>query len=427
VTIPTALQRLTSDGWLLFATRFVRLFAYGSLSVVLVFYLVGVGLSEPQTGMLLTLTLVGDTVVSLFLTTRADRIGRRRMLIVGAVLMAAAGLVFASTGNIWLLVLAGTVGVISPSGQEVGPFLSIEQAALSHVVTDRTRTDVFAWYTLTGSLATALGALAGGTATRVLQDAAMPPVSSYRMVVILYAALGVILAVLFTRLSRAAEATTLGEKKAFRPTFAGLSGLDRSRGVVMKLSALFALDSFGGGFVVQSFAAYWFYLRFGVHPETLGVIFFWANILAGISALLASRLASRFGLITTMVGTHLPSNVLLILVPLMPTLPLAILVLLVRFSISQMDVPTRQSYVMAVVSPEERSAAAGITGVARTIGAAIGPVFVGVMFARPALINLPFFIAGTLKIAYDLLLYRAFAAVQPPEERPEETSTSVSK
>ena len=382
---------------------------------MLVFYLIGVGLSEPQVGMLLTLTLVGDTIVSLYLTTRADRIGRRRMLIIGAALMVAAGLVFASTGHLWLLVLAGTLGVISPSGQEVGPFLSIEQAALSHVVSDRTRTEVFAWYTLTGSVATALGALAGGTITRTLQEKVMAPVSSYRMVVILYAALGMILIVFFSRLSRAAEATTLGEKTVFRATFAGLSGLGRSRDVVMKLSALFALDSFGGGFVVQSFAAYWFYLRFGVNPETLGAIFFWANIFAGISALLASRLASRFGLIKTMVATHLPSNVLLILVPLMPTLPLAVLVLLVRFSISQMDVPTRQSYIMAVVSPEERSAAAGITGVARTIGAAISPLFVGFMFARPALINLPFFIAGTLKIIYDLLLYRAFVAVQPPE------------
>ena len=409
-------QHRTRDAWLLFATRFIRLFAYGSLSVVLVFYLIGIGLTEPQTGMLLTLTLVGDTVVSLFLTTRADRMGRRRMLMVGAVLMTAAGVVFASTASLWLLVLAGTVGVISPSGHEVGPFLSIEQATLSHVVTDRTRTEVFAWYTLAGSLATALGALTGGIATRLLQWTAMGPVSSYRGVVVMYAGLGVVLAVLFSRLSRTGEATTLGEKKAFRATFAGLSGLDRSRDVVVKLSALFALDSFGGGFVVQSFAAYWFYLRFGVNPATLGAIFFWANVFAGLSALLASRLASRFGLIKTMVATHLPSNILLILVPLMPTLPSAVAVLLVRFSISQMDVPTRQSYIMAVVSPEERSAAAGVTGVARTIGAAISPLFVGLMFARPALINLPFFIAGTLKITYDLLLYRQFVAVQLPEE-----------
>ena len=414
--IPTALQRLTHDAWLLFATRFIRLFAYGSLSVVLVFYLIGLGLTESQTGLLLTLTLVGDTVVSLYLTTRADRIGRRRMLIIGAALMAAAGLAFASTRTFWLLMLAGTIGVISPSGHEVGPFLSIEQAALSHVVTDRTRTEVFAWYTLAGSLATALGALAAGTLTQALQETAMRPVSTYRMVVILYAGLGVVLACVFARLSPAAEASTLGEKAGFRGTFAGLSGLHRSRDVVMKLSALCALDSFGGGFVVQSFAAYWFYLRFGVNPGTLGAIFFWANIFAGISALLASRLAARFGLITTMVATHLPSNVLLILVPLMPTLPLAVLVLLARFSISQMDVPTRQSYIMAVVSPDERSAAAGVTGVARTIGAAISPLFVGFMFARPALIHLPFFIAGTLKITYDLLLYRGFVTIQPPEE-----------
>lgn len=414
--IPVALQSLTTDAWVLFATRFIRLFAYGSVSVVLVFYLVDIGLTAPQTGMLLTLTLAGDTIVSLFLTTQADRIGRRRTLLAGAVLMVFAGLVFASTTVLWLLVLAATVGVISPSGNEVGPFLSIEQAALSHVVTDRIRTEVFAWYTLAGSLATALGALAAGTATRVMQTT-IPAVSSYRTVVIVYAALGIILTLLFSRLSPGAEASTRSEKLASRRTLAGLAGLDRSHDVVLKLSALFALDAFGGGFVIQSFAAYWFYLRFKVDPGTLGAIFFWANIFAGISALLASRLASRFGLIRTMVATHLPSNVLLILVPLMPTLSLAVVVLLARFSISQMDVPTRQSYLMAVVSPEERSAAAGITGVARTIGAAISPLFVGFMFARPALVDLPFFIAGTLKIAYDLLLYRQFSAAQTAGEK----------
>jgi MFS family permease len=184
----------------------------------------------------------------------------------------------------------------------------------------------------------------------------------------------------------------------------------------IRTAALFGLDAFAGGFVVQSFAAYWFYLRFGVNPGTLGAIFFGANLLAGASALLASRLASRFGLVLTMVFTHLPSNVLLLLVPLMPTLPLAVLVLFARFSISQMDVPTRQSYLMAVVRPEERSAAAGITGVARTTGAASAPVFVGLLFAQPGLISVPFFIAGTLKVVYDVLLYRGFIAVQPPEE-----------
>ena len=413
--IPSALRNLTRDGWLLFLTRFLRLFAYGSLSVVLVFYLIGLGLSESQTGLLLTLTLAGDTVVSLYLTTRADRIGRRRMLVVGAILMAAAGLAFAFTHNFLLLIIAGTLGVISPSGNEVGPFLSIEQAALSHVIPARVRTEVFAWYTLAGSVATALGALCGGALTYALQTTAVATVASYRVVVICYAVLGAMLAVVFARLSVAAEVSFPGEQSS-AGTLKSFLGLGRSRRVVASLASLFALDAFAGGFVVQSFAAYWFYLRFGVDPGTLGVIFFWANIFAGISSLLASRLASRFGLVRTMVATHLPSNILLILVPLMPNLKLAVLVLLLRFSISQMDVPTRQSYTMAMVSAEERSAAAGITGVARTTGAAISPLFVGFLFARPRLISVPFFLAGTLKIVYDLLLYRKFVGLRPPEE-----------
>jgi MFS family permease len=415
---PQALRALTRDGRLLFATRFIRLLAYGALSVVLVFYLVAQRLTEAQIGLLITLTLAGDTLVSLYLTTQADRIGRRRMLIAGALLMAGAGVAFASTATFWLLVVAGTIGVISPSGNEVGPFLPIEQAALSHVASDRARTPVFAWYTFAGSIATAVGALAGGLITQWFQHSAMPPVAAYRAVVVFYAALGGVLAVLFASLSRAAEAPADGEPAAVRATFARLSGLEHSRGVVLKLSALFALDSFGGGFVVQSFAAYWFYLRFGINPAALGAIFFWANVLAAFSAFVAARLAARFGLVRTMVATHLPSNILLIMVPLMPSLPLAIAVLLARFSISQMDVPARQSYVMAVVPPRERSAAAGITGVARTLGAAVSPFFVGLMFARPSLINLPFYLAGALKIAYDLLLFNQFAAVVPPEEMP---------
>jgi MFS family permease len=409
----SALRHLTHDGALLFLTRFTRLFSYGALSVVLVFYLTGLGLDASQTGMLLTLTLLGDTVVSLFLTTQADRIGRRRILIVGAALMAGAGLIFAFTNNFLFLVVAGTIGVISPSGNEVGPFLSIEQAALSQVIPARERTAVFAWYTFIGAIATAAGSLFAGLLTQGLQRVAVTPVGSERAIIFVYAALGLLLALLFSRLSSATEA----HRDAGATTTAkSLLGIGSSRVVVLRLSALFALDAFGGGFVVQSFAAYWFYLRFGVNPATLGGIFFGANVFAGVSALVASRLASRFGLVKTMVYTHLPSNVLLFLVPLMPNLPLAISVLLLRFSISQMDVPTRQSYTMAIVRAEERSSAAGIMGVARTTGAGLAPVFAGLLFARPALISLPFFIAGALKIIYDLLLYRAFVRIQPPEE-----------
>jgi sugar phosphate permease len=232
------------------------------------------------------------------------------------------------------------------------------------------------------------------------------------MIVLLYAAVGLALVAVCSRLSRNVEVQR-GMSSDGTPR---LLGLALSKGVVIHLSALFALDAFGGGFVVQSFAAYWFYSRFGVAPAALGGIFFGANLLAGLSALLAPRLASRIGLVKTMVFTHLPSNVLLILVPLMPNLRLAVIVLLLRFSISQMDVPTRQSYVMAVVGPEERSAAAGITGVARTSGAAIAPFFAGLFFAHPTLWNVPFFVAGAVKIAYDLLLYRAFVGIRPPEE-----------
>jgi MFS family permease len=410
------MSSLGLDSSLLLAARFIRLFAYGSLSVVLVFYLIGVGLTPFETGWLLSLTLVGDTVVSLVITTRADRLGRRRMLVVGAMLMAAAGLVFAVTSNFWLLILAATIGVISPSGHEVGPFLPIEQAALSHVVTDRRRTEAFAWYTLTGSMATALGSLSAGVISQNFQNGALSPVSSYRAVVMVYAALGIVLAAVFLGLSHRTEATAYLDSSSAATSNRGLSGLDQSRSVVMKLSALFALDSFGGGFVVQAFVAYWFHLRFGIDVASLGAIFFGANIFAGFSALLASRLAARIGLIKTMVFTHLPSNILLILVPLMPSLWSAVAVLLVRFSISQMDVPARQSYVMAVVTPAERAAAGGITGVARTIGAALSPLLVGPMFARPSLISLPFFLAGTLKIIYDVVLYKGFVSAQIPEE-----------
>ena len=411
----TALQSLTVDGRLLFATRFVRLFAYGALSVVLVLYLVSLGLSESDTGVLLTATLLGDTLVSLYLTTRADRFGRRRMLIIGASLMTVAGIAFAFTRQMWLLVLAGTIGVVSPSGQEVGPFLPIEQAALAQVVPARARTDVFAWYTLAGSIATAFGALAAGLLTNALQHR-WTLAESYRVVVVVYACIGVALCALFLEASPAVEAPRSMQAAAPQSPLARLSGLHESHAVVLRLSCLFALDSFGGGFVVQSFAAYWFYLRFGVDPKTLGALFFGANVFAGLSALVASKLANRIGLVNTMVVTHLPSNVLLMLIPLMPTLPLATVMLLLRFSISQMDVPTRQSYTMAVVPPEERAAASGITGVARTTGAALSPLFAGLLFARPSLINMPFYIAGGLKIAYDLLLFRSFRALEPKEE-----------
>ncbi len=414
---PEFMPILSADGRLLFCTRIVRLFAYGFLSVILVLYLVQVGLTETQVGLLLSLTLVGDTLISLWLTTVADRVGRRRVLIVGTILMILAGVLFALTRNFFLLLVAATIGVISPSGYEVGPFLSVEQAALSQIIPDELRTRIFAWYNLVGTFATAFGSMVGGASVQVLESISLTPLGSYRVVVASYAVLGLVMTILFTRLSPGVEASPIGRNAGSHLVPGSWFGLRHSRGIVLKLSALFSLDAFGGGFVIQSIVAYWFYLRFHVEPATLGGIFFGANILAGLSYLAAAHVASRIGLIRTMVFTHIPSNILLILVPLMPNLPLAIAVLLVRFSISQMDIPTRQSYTMAVVAPEERSAAAGITGVARTIGASLSPLLATPMLASASLLSVPFFLAGGLKIGYDLALYRSFKAVKPPEER----------
>lgn len=399
---------------ILFATRAARLFAYGLLSVVLVLHLAAAGLSEARIGLLLGLTLAGDAAISLWLTTRADRAGRRRTLVAGALLMVLAAAAFSATTLFPVLLVAATIGVMSPSGNEVGPFLAIEQAALAQELPAARRTAAFAWYQLTGALATAVGALVGGALSEGLQRAGLAPLASYRAVAATYGAVGLLLAGVFLRLSPAVEPSR-PSAMAVTPR-ASFLGLHRSRRIVLELSALFSLDAFAGGFVVQSFVAYWLHRRFGVAEAGLGAIFFGANVLAGLSALSAAWIARRIGLVNTMVATHLPSNVLLALVPFMPTLPLAVGVLFLRFSISQMDVPTRQSYTVAVVEPDERSAAAGVTGIARTVGAALAPLAAGPLYASAALAGVPFLVAGGLKIVYDLALWRRFRALRPPEE-----------
>ena len=409
---PIRLPPLGRDARLLFLTRSLRMFSYGLVSVVLVLYLAALGLRDASIGLLLGLTLAGDAAISLWLTTHADRVGRRKVLLAGAALMCLAGIAFAVTDVFVVLLAAAVVGVISPSGNEVGPFLAVEQASLAHATDDRERTRVLAWWNLVASFSTAAGALSGGFAAGALIAAGLTDADAYRGVIVAYAVLGLALAALFTRVSPAIEVPDAPDVTVSRRL-----GLHRSQRTVARLSALFALDAFGGGFVVQALIAYWFHLRFGASPALIGGVLFAANLLAGISALLAVPLAARIGLIRTMVYTHLPSNVLLILVPFMPTLELAVLLLLLRFSISQMDVPTRQSYTMAVVEPDERSAAAGVTGIARSVGAAAAPVLSAPLVGVPGLAALPFVIAGSLKIAYDLLLYRSFQAVRPPEER----------
>jgi MFS family permease len=403
---PDRFLELSKDGWLLFASCGVRSFAYGFLSVVLGLYLAAVGFGIGAIGGIFTAALAGGAVMTVLLSTIADQFGRRRILMVGAALMALAGVVFAVSDSLILLAAAAVLGTISPSGKEVGPFLSVEQAMLPQTTGDEHRTTIFAAYNLVGSLAGALGALA----VSVPSLFGLSQLEGYRLLVWGYVFAALILFLLFGSLSLEVEVTGIipsTKRQGF--------GVHRSSGVVAKLATLFAIDSFAGGFIVQSLVAYWFYLRYGVDTKALGSIFFGANFLAALSFLLAAPISKRIGLLNTMVSTHLLSNILLLLVPFMPNLQLTIGVFLVRHLLSQLDVPTRQSYTIAIVDPDERSAAAGITSVARNAAAAVAPAFTGWMLTVPA-VGWPFLIAGGLKIVYDLLIFTLFRNVRPPEE-----------
>jgi MFS family permease len=396
---------LSCDGWLLLATCAVRSFAYGFLSVILGLYLDSLGLSPTAIGWIFTAALGGGAVMTIIITSVADTFGRKTLLIIGALLMALAGCVFAISANPIGLAIAAIFGTISPSGKEVGPFLSLEQAILPQATSDQQRTAVFSAYNLIGSFAGAIGALV----VSLPEWLSLSAISGYRLLVWSYVGSAILLAGLFALLSSKIEAPKQSGSTARQ------IGLRKSRGVVAKLAGLFALDALAGGFIVQSIVAYWLYLRYRLDLNVLGGIFFGTNLLAALSFLAAPAIARRFGLLNTMVFTHLPSNVLLLLVPLMPTMELAVAMLLIRHLLSQMDVPTRQSYTMAVVDPEERAASAGVLSVARNGGAAIAPLFTGAILAAPA-IGLPFLLAGGMKIIYDVWIYAVFRGVKPPEE-----------
>ena len=403
--------KLTRDGWLLFSARLVRMFAYGLLSTVLLLYLSEAGLDDGRIGVLMTLTLLGDTAITFWLSTRADRIGRKKTLLIGALLMTGAGLTFSLTTNFFVLLIAATIGVISPSASEIGPFLSVEQAAISELVPGRERTRVFAWYHLVGYCAGALGAFVGGYSVTWARSHGAEGIAAYQYVVWGYAACGLILAMLFSALHRTIEPF----EDAPHPPAPTRFGLHRSRGVIAKLSALFALDAFGGGFILQAIISFWLARRYHLDEEHLGQIFLMANLLSGASALMAGAIARRIGLINTMVFTHLPSNVLLMLVPFMPDVTSAVGLLLVRYAISQLDLPTRQAFTMAVVAPDERSAAAGVTNVSRSVGGSLSP-FLATFLIGAGWMSAPFLLAGGCKIVYDLLLYRAFSRHRAEEE-----------
>lgn len=398
---------LSADGRKILLTRALRTFAYGYLGVVIGAYLDQLGLGPFLIGIVLTSAVVGSAVMTVVWSLLADRVGRRRTVAIMAGLMTAGGLLFALTDQFALLLVGAFTGTISVTSSEFGVFQTVEQAILPQTAPSERRTWIFSIYNFTANIAQAVGSLFAAS-VGVFAGLGLSGPDAYRPLFVLYALIGLANLAIFASLSERVE---LARVEGERPLF----GIHRSRGMVARLSALFAFDSFAGGFVVYSVVAYWFYLRWGFEPGALAVLFFAVNVLSGLSLLVAGWLAGRIGLLNTMVFTHLPSNVLLMLVPFMPTPGLAVAVYLARMSLSQMDVPTRQSYVMAVVAPDERTATAGITNLARISGTAASPALAGLAFSLAAL-GLPFVVSGALKIPYDLLLYRTFRHIRPPEE-----------
>ena len=384
------------------------------------------GLSPVAIGALITVSLVGDFAGTYLIGLHADRWGRRRTLAVLAVLMALTGAVFGFVSVYPLLLVAGFFGTLGTSASETAPFLPIDQAIVPQVVPVERRTAAFVRYNLVASFAGALGALAGGLPD-LLARAGVATSSGIRVIFGIYVVAGLLAMVLALRLSDAVEADThrrgggTVQPESGRRQRRLAPALGDSRGVVLRLAALFSVDAFAGGLVVQSLVALYFHLRFDVPLGTLGVVFFTANTLSALSFLAAVPLARRFGLLNTMVFTHLPSNIVLILVAVMPTFPLAAGMLMVRQLLSQMDVPTRQAYTMALVAPGERTAAAGVTSLARSSGSAASPVIAGALLQGSLLaVGLPLVIGGAMKSVYDIALWRVFRRVELPEERPRE-------
>jgi MFS family permease len=403
---------LSREGRLLFAGRALRTFCLGWLSLVLALYLAARGLSPAAIGAVFTATLVEDAVLTIVLSAFAVRLGRRRVLIGAALAMAAGGVLLATAENHVFVVLAVVVATVSLSGQEAGPFSPLEQSLLPGAVAASARTRAFAWYNVFGYVAAALGVLAAGGWLASAARLGLPSRTTERGVMGVYVAGALALAALYLRLPASLDGPAAAvPAAAARPWL----GLHRSRSAVLQLSGLQALDSFGGGFVVQSLLVYWFHLRYGAAPEALGPVFFGTNLLSAVSFPLAARVADRIGLLNTMVFTHLPSNVLLVLVPFAPSLPIAAALLFARHLLAQMDVPTRQAYAMALVAPDERAAAAGFTTSARALAQALAPALTGFALARAAT-GLPFYLAGGLKIVYDLALYFRFRRLVLPAE-----------
>lgn len=387
------------------AARALRDFGDGFVAVLLPVYLIAIGLGAFEVGVVATVALLGSALMTLWVGVLGARIGHRKLLMAASGLMFATGLAFAASEIFALILLVSFVGTINPSSGSVSLFIPLEHAVLSHAVLDRDRTRMFARYSLIGALAAAVGSL-GAASPDLLATFGLTQTAALRTMFVLYALLGLI--------GGAIYATIPGEDRSMdvKPGAA----LGPSRRIVYQLAALFSIDAFAGGFAVQSLLALWLFKTFDLSLQTAGLFFFWSGLLSALSFPVAAWLSLRVGLVNTMVFTHIPSSLCLILAALAPSLELALALLLVRAALSQMDVPTRSSYVMAVVTPPERAAAASITSVPRSLAAAASPAMAGALLAAD-LDAWPLVICGVLKIIYDVALLWAFRHIRPPEER----------
>jgi len=405
----SVLAWLSRDGKLLLAANIARMFGFGFVSIILAIYLKSAGYDALSSGIIITATLVSSSFFTFFASLYADRIGRRKILMLFSGLMVIAGLIFALTTDYYLLLVAALIGLINATGVNFGPFISIEQAILPQTSSDKKRNYTFALYQTTGTFAMAAGTLFAKIPEILQQQYGFDVISSFKPLFFVYMLIGLATIAIYYSLSKLSEVQSEDNRKKIVLSL-------ETKSFVRKLSLLFGMDSFAGGFVIPTWVAFWFFTRFDAPLGEVSEIMFYAIMLTAISYLVAARLAGKIGLVNTMVFTHIPSNILLIVLAIAPTLQIAIIIYLIRMSLSQMDVPTRQSYIVAIVKPEERTAVAGITNLSRNIPFSVSPTLVGYSFQFVSL-AFPFFFAGALKTAYDLLLYKNFRKIKPPEEK----------
>ena len=389
----------------LLQTRGIRALGDGLVSVVLAGYLTARGLTATEIGIVIAATLLGSAALTLYVGFRANAHSRRGVLRFMSLLMVGTGLGFAAFGDFWLLLIVGLIGTLNPSGGDVSAFLPTEQAVLPTTVDDSQRTALFARYGLVGIFVAAAGAALAGVPEALADPTGVTEITALRLVFVVYALLGAIVFIQYRRLSSSIE----------RPAATQSTTLGSSRHMVYRLAALFSLDSFGGGFTITAILVLWLQRRFDFSLAVSGAVFFWAGLLAAGSQLLAPVVARRIGLIRTMVFTHLPANGFLVAAAFMPTAPLAVGCLLARAALSQMDIPARNSYVMAVVTPDERPAAASLTNVPRSLAATLPPIAAGWMLSQSSF-GWPLIVGGVIKAIYDLLLLVQFRNLRPPEE-----------